>query len=532
MDSKALKVLEEVKAGLLRERKLSLVLDLDHTLIHSSVDPEGAVVPSYADGARPSGEIVFRLQSRTHRVSPRPFLREFLREASQLFVIHLYTHGRRPYATKVVELIDDRKVFGDRIISAEDIPEQQRTKVALMEVGLSAERALALSDLVFRGAPVTNPEDIAALASMRESNDEMKRLLPTMGDETCAVVVDNDPLVWNFIPNLITVEPFVAYSGQQNAPPLAILGVAPSNADADDTLVHLLAKLRAVHKAYYESREQPSVADIVTKLKRQTFGGCNIVLSGIIPTNIDPKFSVPWKLLEEHGAACLNDVAPTATHVVAAKLGTEKLARAVKIPGVFIVNPMWLVEVAKSYNQTVEETSQTTGAVIDAAAIEELRSEIKMLKSKVGALSGQLEKVTSEHKRQIDDLRKQMAAQRRPDNSNRPPQVRAQQQMRPREDQGGYDAPPPSSKRFRGGYARRASAPEYQEEPPMGYVQMPQQYIDPRDQPPPQEWYTVPAGFQPQPVEYGQAPVYSGPPPAAYGPPPDARPITYYNGGY
>ena len=51
----------------------------------------------------------------------RPFVRNFLKEAHNLFELYIYTMGDRPYALAMANLLDPRKeYFGDRIISRDD----------------------------------------------------------------------------------------------------------------------------------------------------------------------------------------------------------------------------------------------------------------------------------------------------------------------------------------------------------------------------------------------------------------------------
>lgn len=51
----------------------------------------------------------------------RPFVHSFLKEASELFEMYIYTMGDRPYAEQMAKLLDPkREYFGDRIISRDD----------------------------------------------------------------------------------------------------------------------------------------------------------------------------------------------------------------------------------------------------------------------------------------------------------------------------------------------------------------------------------------------------------------------------
>ncbi|CAN8275961.1 unnamed protein product [Cochlearia groenlandica] len=112
------------------KKKLHLVLDLDHTLIHTvsvsqlskkekyllqEVDSRLDLWTVFDKGQEPNDvEMIIKL---------RPFLREFLQEANKLFYLHVYTMGSRDYAETVLSLIDpDKTYFGDRVVTREASP--------------------------------------------------------------------------------------------------------------------------------------------------------------------------------------------------------------------------------------------------------------------------------------------------------------------------------------------------------------------------------------------------------------------------
>lgn len=81
--------------NLLSKKKLYLVLDLDHTLLHNI--------------------------SSLGIVKLRPFVHKFLKETSRLFELCIYTMGARPRANKMAQILDpDKRYFDFRIISRED----------------------------------------------------------------------------------------------------------------------------------------------------------------------------------------------------------------------------------------------------------------------------------------------------------------------------------------------------------------------------------------------------------------------------
>ena len=127
----ATKVEEEAKRRLLASRKLSLVVDLDQTIIHATVDP--TVAEWQKDTEHPNHEAVkdvraFQLvddgpgaRDCWYYIKLRPGLNDFLENVSKIYELHIYTMGTRAYAQHIANIIDpDRKIFGDRILSRDE----------------------------------------------------------------------------------------------------------------------------------------------------------------------------------------------------------------------------------------------------------------------------------------------------------------------------------------------------------------------------------------------------------------------------
>ncbi|RLO11943.1 hypothetical protein DYB28_003967, partial [Aphanomyces astaci] len=102
-------------ARMFKTEKLTLVLDLDHTLLHA-VRLEDVVDPieSYVD------ILHFEIPGipTPHVLKLRPGLATFLSDLAAMYELCIYTHGTRKYAEKIADIIDPgRKLFGGRIIS-------------------------------------------------------------------------------------------------------------------------------------------------------------------------------------------------------------------------------------------------------------------------------------------------------------------------------------------------------------------------------------------------------------------------------
>ncbi len=169
---------DEAKRRLLSSRKLSLVVDLDQTIIHAAVDPtikewmddkdnpnHGAVSDVRAFQLTDDGP---GMRGCWYYIKLRPGLAEFLENVSQLYELHIYTMGTRQYADQIAKLVDpEGKYFNDRILSRDES------------------------------------------GSMVAKN--LERLFPV--DTKMVVIIDDRGDVWKWSANLIRVTPFDFFVG-------------------------------------------------------------------------------------------------------------------------------------------------------------------------------------------------------------------------------------------------------------------------------------------------------------------------------
>jgi len=190
----------EILSRLRSRRKLCLVLDIDHTLIHCvSDDKAAAFVASVTNGTSSSSESQATRGDDTHvtqesslsssssptppsmvcssdvfswndgtviyAIKKRPFLSEFLESASDFFELQVDTAGTRTYAQMVLSHIDpDKRLFGDRIVSRCD---------------------------------------------SRLRHKQVAWLHRAVKDDSMVVIVDDTTEVWRGAKNLLTIEPYM-----------------------------------------------------------------------------------------------------------------------------------------------------------------------------------------------------------------------------------------------------------------------------------------------------------------------------------
>ncbi|KAL3859578.1 hypothetical protein ACJMK2_009794 [Sinanodonta woodiana] len=130
--------------------------------------------------------------------------------------------------------------------------------------------------------------------------------------------------------------------------------------DDDDYLFYLEEILTRIHKAFYDfhdqlktkatSQEKPNLKYIIPYVRKKTLKNCNIVFSGVIPTNMPAEKSRAYNVAKTLGANIQSSVVPSksatdkeaTTHLIAAKLGTSKIKLAMKFKDIQIVTPDWL----------------------------------------------------------------------------------------------------------------------------------------------------------------------------------------------
>jgi RNA polymerase II subunit A C-terminal domain phosphatase len=124
---------EQLQRRLLKHRKLSLVVDLDQTIIHACIEP--TVGEWQRDLNSPNYEAVKNVEAFQlnddgpkgltsgcwYYIKMRPGLKDFLAHIAELYELHVYTMGTRAYAQNIAQIVDpEHKLFGDRIISRDE----------------------------------------------------------------------------------------------------------------------------------------------------------------------------------------------------------------------------------------------------------------------------------------------------------------------------------------------------------------------------------------------------------------------------
>ncbi|KFK31013.1 hypothetical protein AALP_AA6G057100 [Arabis alpina] len=319
--------LEEQKK-MFASQKLSLVLDLDHTLLNSAKFHEVETAHDLIlrkkeeqDREKPYRHL-FRFSHMGMWTKLRPGIWKFLEKASKLYELHLYTMGNKLYATEMAKLLDPKGVlFSGRVISKGD-----------------------------DGDPLDGDERVP----------KSKDLEGVMGMESSVVIIDDSVRVWprNKM-NLIAVERYTYFPCSRRQ--FGLLGPSLLEVDHDEvpeegTLASTLAVIERIHKNFFShaSLEEADVRNILASEQRKILAGCRIVFSRIIPVGeAKPHLHPLWQTAEQFGAVCTTQVDEHVTHVVTNSLGTDKVNWALA-NGRFVVHHGWVEASAFLYRRANE----------------------------------------------------------------------------------------------------------------------------------------------------------------------------------
>ncbi|CEP11077.1 hypothetical protein [Parasitella parasitica] len=175
------RIQKQDEARLLTARKLSLIVDLDQTILHAAWEPH---IAEWVDKHKQQGDSraedmsTFTLDGSKYTIKLRPGTIRFLKDMSKLYEMHVYTMGTRAYAKAITAVIDpSMELFQDRILTR---------------------------------------DENGSLTKKR-----LDRLFPA--DQSKVVVLDDRADVWDYSPNLIQIKPYEYFAGvgDINAPPNA-----------------------------------------------------------------------------------------------------------------------------------------------------------------------------------------------------------------------------------------------------------------------------------------------------------------------
>ncbi|KAM1128863.1 hypothetical protein ACFX13_039459 [Malus domestica] len=272
-------------------KKLYLVLDLDHTLLNSSKLDRMTAEEEYlknqtADSLQDvSKGSLFRVDIVDRMIKLRPFVRTFLKEASEMFEMYIYTMDTRVYALEMVKLLDPRKEdFSDRVISCEDA-------IKRYQKGL---------DIV-------------------------------LGQENAVLILDDKEDAWTkHNSNLILIEKYHFFRSSSDKGGFKCKSLSELKSDESETqgaLAAVLDVLKQIHTTFFHELEdnQTDVRKVWKTLKVEPLKGCKQVFSYVFPS----KFQADAGSLEQassdsiHSAVKLQTICCGGSNLMRSSLPSE-----------------------------------------------------------------------------------------------------------------------------------------------------------------------------------------------------------------
>ncbi|KAD2804296.1 hypothetical protein R6Q59_030183 [Mikania micrantha] len=295
--------------NLLRHKKLYLVLDLDHTLLNSTrfsdiTQDEGYLMNPNDPMQDTLKGSLFKLPFMNMVTKLRPFVHTFLKEASNLFEMYIYTMGERAYALEMANLLDPGRVYFDsRIIAQGDCTQRHQ-----------------------------------------------KGLDVVLGQESAVLILDDTEQVWvKHKDNLISMERYHFFASsckQFGYKSKSLSELRSDESDSDGALATVLKVLKRVHSMFFdpelgENFVGRDARQMLRAVRSEVLKGCKIVFSRVFPTKFQAENHHLWMVAERLGATCSTEVDSSVTHVISTDIGTEKSRWAVQ-ENKFLVEPRWL----------------------------------------------------------------------------------------------------------------------------------------------------------------------------------------------
>eukprot|EP00357_Protocruzia_adherens_P016656 CAMPEP_0115038644 /NCGR_PEP_ID=MMETSP0216-20121206/43539_1 /TAXON_ID=223996 /ORGANISM="Protocruzia adherens, Strain Boccale" /LENGTH=705 /DNA_ID=CAMNT_0002419099 /DNA_START=258 /DNA_END=2375 /DNA_ORIENTATION=+ len=299
------------KTNLLKKKKMILVLDLDHTLIHTIEVGRNNNSGSSLKTEKPRNDedvFEFTMDRINYRVKLRPHLDLFLHVLSQKFELYVYTNGTKSYAEEICKILERKyPYFGGRIVSREK----------------NLDHA-------------TNPHDLRS-----QMGKTLKNLFPSLTD--MVLVVDDRDDFWPNCENLVKIYPFRYFKGEDVNNSTQDHSEPDPNARKDQTLFFLMLALIKIHVIYFQildERDEADVIAILSRVRATVFENCKFLFSGAFPHTIRPQESLECNLSKVFGAEFCTILDSSVTHLVAAHPGTEKAIKA-KDMNIPVVHLSW-----------------------------------------------------------------------------------------------------------------------------------------------------------------------------------------------
>jgi len=361
---------------LLDNKKLIMLLDLDHTVIHTlssdltgnsnvqvqSVMDENPSLFSETISFKDGNDI-------TYWVKLRPNAVDFIAEMSKYYEINVYTAAVRTYADEIVKHLDPAgKYIGNRVLTRTECGNDQRKFISRL-FPYSAELVVIVDDSVqaweadtgkyhlykiraftFFSHEYFRPQPIAPVAekstpevSTTDKNSSTEK--PSSPDDKTESESSPDKKVTE---NDTTKKETTKNEQGKNKIPW----IYPKTL-RDDELNYCSGVLRRIHEAFFEEDPYLSVNQVLTAVRHVVLRGVHILFSSVVSKDVSISQSPFWFLANAFGAVCYEKYDPKVTHVVCACKGTDKYNWGIK-ENKKVVQISWFVHCIRHWNKPSE----------------------------------------------------------------------------------------------------------------------------------------------------------------------------------
>eukprot|EP00871_Galdieria_phlegrea_P005407 jgi/Galph1/5868/GphlegSOOS_G4486.1 len=377
---------------LLKKKKLSLVLDLDNTLIHSTLldcrywhsrewynnqNQEQVAEIKMGDSIlRDIYEV--ELDGSISLVKLRPHVRCFLESIHQRYELHIYTMGSRPYADAVASLLDPQgTLFQCRIVSRDDFAEGMMNRKSLRRIFPCDDSMVVIvddRDDVWMDQSSRNivPNLIRAKPYLFFVQDD-SNLMEDVHQNTFTMKRENEETNMAFSPSEgpeMFAEDNIVSEDQENrnqqSGPMSkyslYLSLTEKAVENDENYLRRLQEiLEQVHEQFFDTKKveendiekdpfhwlslKRDVKLILSQMRHMVLKSCYISFTGVFRLDEPVQVSWIWRLAEEFGATCSKEITSRTTHLIADSqrgLHTNKTKQAAQRGDIFLVTYEWL----------------------------------------------------------------------------------------------------------------------------------------------------------------------------------------------
>lgn len=347
------------KRQALERKKLLLVLDLDHTLLHSTrmMDVSETDTAKLHDVLQAQEEnrvapVLFHLGHMNMWTKFRPGVREFLERAKKNFDLHVFTMGDKNYAAEMARLLDPSgALFSGRVASSSD-------------------------------ADGTMTKDLDVL----------------LGSDDMMVILDDTLGVWpKHKANVIQMKRYLYFPA--DATKFGCAGSSYMEVGGDEDVEHgalgcALRVLEQSHEMFFGDEAAGDIRTCLRTLRRAVLRGCTIMFTRVISKETDQKQHPAWVLATQLGAACVEDCSKSVTHVITggttskSEWGKKHHKHVVSIDWLYACGFAWEKVDENDYPYTSGSGGGGRGATAATAATAGVQGEADDVRAALAAAGG------------------------------------------------------------------------------------------------------------------------------------------------